>query len=177
MNSAEDPVELQLARLRAEFDGSFGAAPRPSEGAGEAMLLLGIGEDHLAVQAREIAGLLPCRHVVDLPSRAPELVGVVGIRGAVVPVFSLALLIGYGHDPEPPRWLMMCGPEPVGISFGAFERYIRAPLDALRQVPPAERRSPHVTHLLAVEGTTRPVVSVASILRFLVERNPKESQP
>jgi purine-binding chemotaxis protein CheW len=172
----DDPLVGPLARLRAEFDASFGAKPRAGEDRGEAMLLLRIGEDPFAVRAREITGLLACRNIVALPSRAPDLVGIVGIRGAVVPVFSLARLIGYAHDPDPPRWLLMCGPEPLAISFGRFERHLRAPVEALHQVAPGGGHSQHVRQLLIIEGTTRPVVSVESILHLLMERNVKESR-
>jgi chemotaxis signal transduction protein len=169
-------LESQLAELRHEFDRSFAFAPSVQESSESRLLLLGMGEDRIAVRLAEVARLLRCPSLVSLPGHPPELLGIAGIRGALVAVFSLAILTGRSRDPEPPRWLLLCGPGPLGFAFTRFEGQLVAPSDALRPFPPDRARSPHVDHLVTLAETPIPVLSVSSVLRFLAERS-KELPP
>jgi chemotaxis signal transduction protein len=174
--SREDPsLDAVAAELRREFDQSFAAAPSPRESAESAMLLLGIGDERLAVRLGDIAGLVRCQGIVGVPSRAPDLLGIAGIRGGVAPVFSLALLIGQSRDPEPPDWLLLCGTEPLALAFQRFLGHLRASADAFRPIPATEKRSPHVDQAVTLDEVPIPVLSVGSIIRFIAERNTKES--
>jgi chemotaxis signal transduction protein len=59
------------------------------------------------------------------------LLGLVGVRGLVVPIYDLRLLLGYGAGPAP-RWLALArATSPIGFAFEAFEAHWRLPLSAI----------------------------------------------
>jgi chemotaxis signal transduction protein len=168
MSETHGGTARHLARLKTDFDGSFAAAP-PVGPPGEqvALLLLRVCGDRAAVRLSDIQGLLPCPPVVPVPSAAPALLGVAGVRGGIVPVFSLARLCGYPGDAEPPRWMLLCGEEPLGLAFSTFEGHVRAPasaFEALGDVPP---RSASVSHLVDVGGAVGPLLAIPRILHDL----------
>ncbi len=177
MSLEDTSPDARLAELRREFDQSFAAAAVARPGAELALLMLGIGDERFAVPLREVAGLAACPPIVGVPSRTPDLLGIAGIRGGLVPIFSLAMLLGQSRDPEPPGWLLLCGDEPLGLAFARFLGHSRAPAGAFRPAPAGETRSPHVAQLLTLDERPVPVLSVASLVRFLVQRHTKESEP
>jgi purine-binding chemotaxis protein CheW len=106
-----------------------------------------------------------------VPSPRPELLGVAGIRGAIVPIYSLAQLLGRADDGAP-RWVVLAaaGAERVGLAAEAFERHLVVPAADLRPVahPGAgERHAPEVVHL---GGAVTPVLSVPSLVQAITRR-------
>jgi chemotaxis signal transduction protein len=158
------------AELRAAFDAAF-ARPR---GAGAedavALLALRVGGEPLAVRVLETAGLMPARRIVPVPSRRPELLGISGIRGAVVPIYGLARLLRRADDGEP-RWIVLAaagGEERVGLAVATFERHLVVPAERLR--PAATGPGGHAPELLHGEGASRPVLSIPSLVRAITGR-------
>jgi chemotaxis signal transduction protein len=154
--------------LRRRFDAAFGE--RPADGHEEvvALLALRVGGEPVAMRVLETSGLVPARRVVPVPSRRTELLGISGLRGAVVPVYGLARLLGRGEEVEP-RWIVLVaagGEERVGLAVAAFERHLVVPARDLR---PAEHAAPraHVREILHVAGASRPVLSVPSLVKAI----------
>ncbi len=121
MSSAASKLEkLQLesraAELRRAFDETFAAPPQTHDAALEQMLAITIQGERYAIRVSGISGLaVPKGKVLPVPSSVPELLGLTGIRGTVVPVFSLAWLLGFGQSAAAlaedtglgePRWLV-----------------------------------------------------------------------
>jgi chemotaxis signal transduction protein len=154
--------------LRQAFDAAFAAPLRDGRSLAVALLAIRVGADPYALRVLEAGGLVQLRAIVPVPSRRTELLGVMGLRGAVVPVYSLARLLGHSAQPEEPRWAALCGGEErVALAFAAFEGRLQVPAGELG-APPAERGAlEHVAHLATVGGAPRPVLSLPSILRAI----------
>lgn len=153
--------------LRRRFDAAF--AERPAEGRDEvvALLALRVGGEPVAIRVLETGGLVPARRIVPVPSRRPELLGISGLRGAVVPVYGLARLLGRGEEAEP-RWIVLAGGEErVGLAVAAFERHLVVPARDLRPAEHATDPRAHVREILHAAGAPRPVLSVPSLLRAI----------
>ncbi len=62
--------------------------------------------------------------IVPVPSRVPELLGLTGIRGVVVPVFSLSRLLGFDSEHGQALWLVFCGERqsPIALAFEGMEQ-------------------------------------------------------
>jgi purine-binding chemotaxis protein CheW len=119
----------------------------------------------------EISGLATDRKIVAFPSLIPELLGVAGIRGALVPVYSLAMLLGYSAETERTRWLALYGTEdPIALAFGEFEGYVRV---SRAQLYLAEQKNVARTHVQQVVRATdliRAVVSIPLIRKTIQRR-------
>jgi chemotaxis signal transduction protein len=110
--------------MRRLFDESFARALPEQIKAPEPMLAILLGGERFALRVHEIAGLTMSREkIVQVPSRHPELLGLTGIRGVVVPVFSLARLLGFESEPGAAPWLVFCGERqsPIALAFEGME--------------------------------------------------------
>jgi purine-binding chemotaxis protein CheW len=156
--------------LRAAFDAAFASPARTADRDGVPLLALRVAGEPVAVRVLEICGLMPARPIVRVPTRRAELLGLSGIRGAAVPIYSLARLLGRGEDGEP-RWIVLAaagGDERIGLAVAAFERHLVASPRDLRSA--AEGSGAHAPELLHAEGGARPVLSVPSLVRAITSR-------
>lgn len=166
MNDADLRPLNKAAELRQAFDRSFAEAPAADAALFDDFLAIRLGADPHLLPLAEVARLLPLRGLTRLPSptpgAAPELLGIVGIAGAVVPVYDLRVLLGYPAG-EPPRWIVVCAGAPLALAFDAFDGQLRHP----REAGPSTR-----AQVLRTAGQARPVVAVASILANIKARTP-----
>ena len=152
-----------LDELRRAFDAAFAAAPAGARPLEVPLLALRAGGEPLAVRALETAGLQRLPRVVALPSRRPEVLGVTGWRGAVLPVYALSRLMGLPDGAEPPRWMLLCGEERLALAFTAFEAHLRVAPEALEPAARGAAR-PAVRELVHLDGRVRSVVSIPDLL-------------
>jgi purine-binding chemotaxis protein CheW len=154
--------------LRLAFDQTFANLPSEPERDVEDVLAMRVGEERYLLRLHEVAGIQVDRKLVPLPSPMKELLGVIGVRGVMVPIYDLATLLGYAANKEP-RWFVMArAPKPIGFAGGAPETLLRVPRSAFA-LADAERAEPsaHLAGLIRIEDTLRPVIDLASVLRSL----------
>jgi chemotaxis signal transduction protein len=158
-----------LESLRAEFDASFAAAPAAAPPARVALLAVRAGGEPVAVRVLETTGLLRARPVVAVPSARTELLGVCGVRGAVLPVYSVARLLRGAEDGGAPRWMVLAGPadRPVALAFAELEGHLLVTTDELHRAEPGEVALSHVAELVRRGERAIPVASVPSMLRAI----------
>ncbi len=166
--TARFDLEERLVDFRRAFDHAFALAPVTNAGAFEDLLAIRVAGDPYAVRVREIAGLVASRRIVPLPSRRDELLGVAGVRGSLVAVYSLGALLGYGADSAAPSWLALAGaPEALGLAFEEFEAFMRVRSEDVYAEPSLDGARRHVGEVVRAEDQSRRVVDVPSILRAL----------
>ena len=162
----------KVLELRHAFDQTYEIPPsshviEPFED----LLAIRITGEPYAIRVREISGLANNRRTVALPSHVPELLGVAGIRGGFLTVYSLPVLLGYSRTADQGRWLALCGYEElVGLAFSEFEAYLRVPL---AQVYPAEQKDverDHIKHVVRAGDMVRAVVNIPNILETIKRR-------
>ncbi|HEV3040877.1 MAG TPA: chemotaxis protein CheW [Candidatus Angelobacter sp.] len=171
------PIAKTVADLRNTFDRSY-SLPPSSSGAEqvENLLALRLAGNPYAIRVTEIAGLVNNRKTVAIPSPISELLGVAGIRGGLVPVYSLAALLGYdrngyARDASPARWLALCGNEDqVGLGFSDLEGYLRVPAVQIYAASQENIMGGHVKDVARVDGLVRPVVSIPSVVEMIQRR-------
>ena len=164
----------KAAELRNAFDQARAIplsmqAVEPVEG----LLSIRVSGIPYAIRVSEITGLANDRKVVAFPSSIPELLGVAGIRGGLVSVYSLAALLGYSYSREADqaRWLILCGvEEPVGLAFSAFEGYLLVPLTHVYAAGQGDAARAHVKHVLRAADLVCAVVSIPDILESIKRR-------
>jgi chemotaxis signal transduction protein len=172
-------TSAKVVELRSAFDRER-AAPSSSsaEVQTENLLAIRVSRDAYAIRVSEISGLATDRKIVAFPSPISELLGVAGIRGTLVPVYSLAGLLGYGAETGHVRWLVLCGTEePFALAFSDFEGYLQMPRTQLHQAEPKDVARTHVTHIARATDMVRSVVSIPLLRETIEERCRKNSVP
>ncbi len=170
--TATSTTAIKVLELRNAFDQTYANPPssRVAEQI-ENLLAIRVAGDPYAIRVSEISGLANNRKSVALPSRIPELLGVAGIRGGFVPVYSLAALLGYSRDMDQARWLALCGSEePVGLAFSDFEGYLQVPLAQVYAAEQKDVKREHVKHVVRAVDMVRAVVSIPNILEMIKRR-------
>ncbi|MCW3846578.1 chemotaxis protein CheW [Sphingomonas sp. LB-2] len=161
--------------LRTAFDRSFAEPPPGEAEPTQAYLGIRVGGKAYAVALAEIGAVVADKKIAPLPSKASELLGVAGVRGDTVPVFSLAALLGVRGGEERPRWLLLATGGRAGFAFDALDGHLDVPL---AQVTPlaAPRGFIHANAVLG--GGARGIVNIASLMDHLERRagsgTPKE---
>jgi purine-binding chemotaxis protein CheW len=157
---------LSAAALRESFDASFARPASLASAPGEHLLAVRVAGEPWLVRLAEIAGLYADLHVAWLPSTVPALRGIASLRGAIVPVYDLASLLGRPGG-ETLRWLVLsAGPRRVGLAFERFEGHLA--VGPGRMVTPGGREGhPHVAAIVSDSECRRPVMDVGSLLEAI----------
>ena len=165
---------LTAAQLRADFDRSFAAALADVAPSREDFLSIRVGEDRHALRLTEVAQLMPLTAMTPLPGPLPVLLGIIGLRGAIVPVYDLRRLLGHAAS-QSPHWLVVAAGEPaVALAFDLFDGHLR--LSHATQLGDAGHDTPrrNVRELLNTADGVCPVVSLASLresIKTMVQRS------
>lgn len=168
----EDAVGMgeRAASLRRAFDRAFAERPQKAVVTLEDLLAVRIATDAYAIRLTEINGLFANRKVVPLPSPSPELLGVVGFRGGIVPVYDLRALLGYPRAAAP-RWLVLASrPDALGLAFDQFEGHLRLPREHIAPADLRDSAPPHVREVARAPDLVRPIVSIASVVEAIKRR-------
>jgi purine-binding chemotaxis protein CheW len=152
--------EASIRRLREDFDAQFAKAP-PLPEAREELRAIRVAREPYALLMGEVGRLARCRAVTPLPGAPPAFVGLVEIRGEVLPLWGLAGLLGYPLPWPPPRWLACCRAAPAwAAAFDGYEGHLRAPLHELKPFAGGGRAAGLAGSLCTSGGLIRPVLSL-----------------
>jgi chemotaxis signal transduction protein len=161
--SAPTALDARALELRRAFDRSFAEAAVSIQSESEDLLAIRVAGEPYALRMRELSGLSLCRKLVPLPSRMPHLLGLVAVRGALIPVHELGTALGHVKGGKPARWLAVCGGlEPIALAFEELEAFMRVRRSDVVAAH-GQRVGPHAAGLVRREGVTRVLVDVASV--------------
>src|SRR6478752_4027205 len=127
----ERASRFTATQLRADFDSVFARA-HPAETPPQLdLLVIRVADHYYALDLAQVTALHADRKLTEAPSPRRELLGLVGLRGIVAPVYDLRVLLGYDAAASP-RWLALVNaPAPFAIAFEHFERHLRVPTSEL----------------------------------------------
>jgi purine-binding chemotaxis protein CheW len=161
--------------LRRHFDEAFAAPTASTTECLEDFLAIRIGSDPYALRLSEIAGLHVGLKIVPVPSPVAQLLGIVGIRGMMVPIYDLAALLRYPAEANS-RWFVLArAPQPVGFAFETFESHLQVPQESLAgsngEDPGMGGTVQHMRGTVRAAGALRPIVHLASMLEMIGDKN------
>jgi purine-binding chemotaxis protein CheW len=159
------------AGLRREFDQAFALAASTQKVQGSHLLAIRIDGNPYALAVAEIAGLQVDRSITPVPTTIAGLLGIAGIRGELVPVYSLAALLGYRPPARAPRWLALCGgAQPFGLAFDDFERHLNVGAAQVATTDSVNNKAEHIRAVAHAEEGSRPIISIPSIAAEIARR-------
>jgi chemotaxis signal transduction protein len=159
----------KAADLRAAFDRSFAAPVRPAAEPEERLLAVRVAGEPFALRLDEIAAVACDRRIVPAPiapRAVAEWLGLVGLRGELLPVYSLAALLGFPRDADGRRWIAVCAAAPVALALGHVEGQVRVARGALV----AAARGEHVRQAARGDDGERAIVAMSSIVDAIARR-------
>ena len=165
-------MSATAATLRRHFDAAFAAPASSITEPLEDLLAIRVGSDPYALRLSEIAGLHVGVKIVPVPSPVAQLLGIVGIRGIMIPIYDLATLLR--HPPEAnSRWLVLArAPQPVGFAFETFESHLQVSLAAGNGDDSGTGgTAQHMRGTIRAAGALRPIIHLASLLEMIGDKN------
>jgi chemotaxis signal transduction protein len=163
MNVKESGVG-KAAELRQAFDQAFAEAHGSSVAPYEDFLAVRVGLGPYALRLVEISGFFAVKNITWVPSPVRELLGIVGVRRTLLPVYDLRALLGDVVDTTP-RWLVVAAASPVGLAFDQLDGYLHLRRESMTPVAQADARTPYMREVVPASNPPRSIVDVASVLR------------
>jgi chemotaxis signal transduction protein len=157
----------RLNELRESFDRSFALPRADTSRSFVGMVAIRVSKGQYALRIDELADVQSACKVVPLPRARSEMIGLAGIRGRLVAVYSLAALLGHG-DTKGWNWLAICNSgQSLALAFDDLEGYLQAPKADLYPAAEVDGTRAHVGEVLRSDNVTRIVVSTSSIIAML----------
>ena len=167
-----------VAALRQAFDESFAQPPAADAVPTEDFLGIRVAGSPYALRLLEAVSVSARCHILALPSEQPDFLGLAGLKGELLPIYSLASLLGHGREPAEERWLVVCGAEQrIGLAFAALEGFLRVPRSEVFGLGAPERTQVHVQEALRFGAGVRHIVRVSSIVSSIGKRSAAASAP
>lgn len=158
----------EARRLREAFDGSFASPALAGAPDTEELLAIRLRGDGFALRAGEIAGLAAGRKIVALPGPATACLGLAGVRGALIPAWDAASLLGYAGPAGGARWLALVrGDAPWALAFDGLDGFFRVPRSEIHAGRSGGQEGGFARETCAVGGCERPVIGLPSILETI----------
>jgi chemotaxis signal transduction protein len=120
---------LDFEELKSSFDRTFQQARVERNHELVHLLVVRIGTARFALKVCDLAGLARAQTVVPVPAADPGLLGLAGLKGRLVAVYSLAAQIGSAAlTTEPQRWLVLSRSDRgIALAFSAAEGTMMVP--------------------------------------------------
>jgi purine-binding chemotaxis protein CheW len=118
-------MKHSVEQLRAEFDTAFAETPAPGVTTVD-VLAIQAGGARCALIRAELAALRTDLRVLALPSPAPALLGITGVRGAIIPVWDLGRL-RHGAPVRALRWCAIAAGDAAAFAFDRLDAHLSVP--------------------------------------------------
>jgi purine-binding chemotaxis protein CheW len=159
---------LDFEELKSSFDRTFQEARVERNHELVHLLVVRIGTARFALKVGDLAGLARAQTVVPVPAADRGLLGLAGLKGRLVAVYSLAAQIGSAAiTTEPQRWLVLSRCDRgIALAFSAAEGTMMVPSSDLF---PAEHGAPtHATDAVGSGAARLWLLNVNSIAAAIV---------
>jgi chemotaxis signal transduction protein len=162
--SNESDLDQRVSELRASFARGFAVPYEPSQPDLEDLLAIRVAGEPYALRVRDIIEVVARKQIVPAPTAFPAFIGLVGIRGGVVPVYSLGALLGHTHDASQARWLALHDrAERCALAFDELESYDRVRRSDVHPVPEGEGRTGFAS-VVELRGAMRAVIDLTLVV-------------
>lgn len=142
------------AKLRLEFDHSFAAPLAATREELVTVLALAIEGNRFVVRSSQIAGIAKSGKIVTVPAQSRALLGLAGIRGELLPVYSLHELLGCATAGNS-RWLLLCdAPVRLALAFEEFAGCFKVTAEAFSSGDQAGLR------MVAINGMAHKMIEI-----------------
>lgn len=171
---SDQPADLggRAAELQAMFDSSFARARNFDDSPTEDFLAIRLGAEPCAIRLAEITGLYADKPITRVPGRVAALLGIASFRGVILPVYDLAMLVGYPPSAAP-RWLVVAASVPVALAFDGFDQHLRIAHEDIVSQEAGHPARGHVRGRVRAGARAWPVVELAAAMATIINHPPQ----
>ncbi len=155
--------------LREEFDASFARAPDASIESTVDLLLVRAGSSIVAIETSALAATELGRAIVPTPDAPAGMLGISGLRGALIAVYDFAHVLGERTPPETRGVLLIPKVHTtMALRVSAIEGHVQVPTSRMLPVSSAAPQS-FVTSYGETDAGSHPVYDVSAVVAHLLE--------
>ena len=166
-------LERLVRELSVAFDESFArphAEPAPEQ---IDVLEIRVAGAPYGLRLPEVLAVHADRRLVSAPSRRSDLLGLVGLRGEVAPVYDLGKLLGHGNVRDLPRWISLVkASAPFAVAFEQFVRHRRVAKSAITRAS-----SQMIAGSVEGESGPLPLIDLSALFRAVTSGTGRGSVP
>lgn len=127
------------------------------------------GEQSFSIEITQVREIRRWSPVTALPHAPHEVLGVMNLRGSVIPIYDLAARFGLGQTPENPRNVIvvaMHGGQTVGLLVEAVSEILSVPRDQIQETPDirSEMARQSITGVIPIESGMTRVIDLGAVL-------------
>lgn len=160
-DAPEPSVADRVQRWRTDFDRAFAEPRRTASADGEDFLGLLLGGRVHAVRLAELAALQGWQEPAPYPLAPATLLGLIGHRDRVLPLFDLQALLGLGRAASP-AWQLIMRDRPLALAVDGFDGQWRLPAAAVTRAAAAGTDAAPAELLRCADGL-RPLIRLAAV--------------
>lgn len=128
------------------------------------------GEQSFSIEITQVREIRRWSPVTALPHAPHEVLGVMNLRGSVIPIYDLAARFGLGQTKENPRNVIvvaMNGGQTVGLLVEAVSEILSVPRDQIQPTPDirSEMARQSITGVIPIENGMTRVIDLAAVLQ------------
>jgi chemotaxis signal transduction protein len=166
-------LSQRASELRRQFDRAFVAPVRLDPAVDVNLLRITAGARDYAVRLASVSGLFADRKITQVPGSSAGLRGIAAFRGAILPVYDLAALLGHGQS-HAPRWLVIAAAAPVALAFDGFAGQLRVPPHRIVARLADRQTAGGTGEYVRTDDFTGPVLCLPSVLETIAAPRKQE---
>ncbi|MBI1171171.1 chemotaxis protein CheW [bacterium] len=127
------------------------------------------GEQSFSIEITQVREIRRWSPVTALPHAPHEVLGVMNLRGSVIPIYDLAARFGLGQTPENPRNVIvvaMHGGQTVGLLVEAVSEILSVSREQIQETPDirSEMARQSITGVIPIENGMTRVIDLGAVL-------------
>lgn len=135
------------------------------------------GQQSFSIEITQVREIRRWSPVTALPHAPQEVLGVMNLRGSVIPIYDLAARFGLGQTRENPRNVIvvaMHGGQTVGLLVEAVSEILSVPRDQIQETPDirSELARQSITGVIPIENGMTRVIDLGAVLHHSAKAVP-----
>jgi purine-binding chemotaxis protein CheW len=136
----------------------------------EEFLGISVEDELIGLSLKEILTISKVLDIVKVPYTPSYIVGVINLRGEILPVLSLKQILGLTETKEPTRIVVLDSKHgKAGVLVDSIVGVIRVPQEKFEPNPMAGRYSMYVSHVAQTEFGLMEILDVNRIIDSIVQ--------
>lgn len=138
----------------------------------EEFLGISLERELIGIPLKKILTISKVLEIVKVPYTPSYLVGVINLRGEIIPVLSLKQLLGLSESREPTRIVVLDSPHgKAGVLVDSIVGVIRVPQERLEPNPMVGRYSTYISNVAQTEYGLMEILDIDKLINSIIDKD------